>query len=84
MTERSWFDYEWQRYDDPDGPWKRASFAKRPDLGYPEPPTDQSMAREMLEVIALRWKNGTKFRLVRMTEEVLDRPEDLVVARGYD
>lgn len=52
--------------------WRRASFAKRQDLGYPSAPTIHTDAWEMLQVIAPKWKPGTKLRLLRITEEIDD------------
>ncbi len=52
--------------------WHRRAFTdKRPELGIDEPPGDEAMANEMLIVIAQRFRPDVRFRLVRVTEEII-------------
>lgn len=82
MTTRVWFEYAWQHPDDPHGEWHRGRFSKRRDLALEAEPTDEAMAREYLIVICGRWRTGTRFRLVRMTEQIFDDPEQEVRTFG--
>lgn len=70
MSLRYEYEYKLAGATDANKVWRRASFAKRQDLGYPEAPFVYTEAFEMLQVIAPRWKPGTQLRLVRITEEI--------------
>jgi hypothetical protein len=65
--------------------WHRSRFKYRPEtFGITEDPPgdDEAMAREMLSLFSHRYRPGTRFRLVRVTEEVFDHDEIVSIEHG--
>jgi hypothetical protein len=72
---RSWFEFEYllpPPYGIPG--WRRSKFSYFPQtFGISTEPGggDEALAHEMLIIQSKRYRPGTKFRLVRVTEEVV-------------
>lgn len=86
MRTRSWFEYEYRMPPPYGAPgWRRSRFSYRPAVfGTDQDPggDEEALAHEMLIVLALRYRPGTRFRLVRVNEEVFDDEDREVVSQG--
>lgn len=74
MITTSWYEFEYRMK--PGEEWRPNVFRNRmAELGNETDPVDHDLAREMLVHWATRYRPDVRFRLVKITREVLDEEE---------